>query len=768
MDRSTMNTMYHRLERQRIRLKRIYLIHGVLHLLLRFCLSVGVLFLLDYALDLPRGARITLVIMGLVYLGYTGYRWLLYPLSRPFTRKDMALALERKFDTLDGSLVSALEFQGADTGRPASVSPRLVEASLVWAEKKAEQIDWAAVFDLKGVKKLAGFTAAVFVLLAGLALIQPTLARIWTVRAMGGSTPWPRATTLLIELEGTGESFKLLAPPDPRSRQEVLISRGTSLPIRIQVEGRDPGEVRVVYETDSTQPVRAVANRRGVAEYWYRFRNVRETMRFWVEGGDDHGRDRSVEVSVIVPPQVVSVRAEYRYPEYLNLEPEVRDTAQIEGPEGTEVALTFTLSKPAASASLSLRNSRGTSTIPLELGEGDDPVLLRHEFALDESGTYQVLLVGEEGFSNGAAPFNPILVRKDDEPRVKLYAPRRKSSDIGPRGLVVFRAKAVDDYGVASMRLKYKYAGEETWETHDFAEAEIDAPFGSKEIGAGHLIDFDLAQVTVEGEQRKMDRGDVLLYVVEATDYRPDHEPGVAGAGGYVINVVSENEKIRILTELQIRLKEEVRGLRTQQADRLEKTTAFLEMAGEDDWGEQDLISLEIGQNRMTSRYQSVTRELAEIFDGYLFNRIDKTQAASAFLYRAAYLHLAAEMKESFDPRLYIEVLDIFRSGTLGEMSLMERLAILLGLSLNLSESLSPDAGGLMARAVVATDREAAIGLISDSEERQKEILSTLDQLLVKMDEWEDYQELLQLFRDVIDSQHNVNILMREELRKRK
>ncbi|MHC4944775.1 MAG: hypothetical protein ACYTG7_17305, partial [Planctomycetota bacterium] len=314
----------------------------------------------------------------------------------------------------------------------------------------------------------------------------------------------------------------------------------------------------------------------------------------------------------------------------------------------------------------------------------------------------------------------------------------------------------------------YKAAGEDAWEIHEFAAEEIDAPYGSKRIGAGYVLDFDLIDLAMDGERRSLDRGDVMLYSIEAEDYRPDREKGRTDTGQYVINIVSENEKIRILTELQIRLKEDIRNLRELQADRLDKTLSAKDAAQEEGLREQELISLEVGQSRLTSRYQSTAKEIAYIFDGYLFNRIDRTAAASAFLERAVALHLAAEPRETFDPGLYLALLQVYGSGELGEMDLMERLSVMLGMSLTLSEALSPEAARALASAVVAAGTSELPGLLETSAEKQQRIVTTLDQLLVKMDEWEDYQELLQLFRDVIDSQNNLNILMREELRSRK
>ena len=214
---------------------------------------------------------------------------------------------------------------------------------------------------------------------------------------------------------------------------------------------------------------------------------------------------------------------------------------------------------------------------------------------------------------------------------------------------------------------------------------------------------------------------------------------------------------------MQIRLKEDVRTLKEQQTERWERGKALLE---EPEITEQVLVSLEIGQNKLTNRFKSASREMAYIFDGYLFNRLDRTSAASVLLERAVQLRLVSEVSERFDSGHYQALVDLYTSNQLGEMDLMERLIVMLGFCLRISDTLSPEVSGWVAKAVVAADGGDVAGFVERSVKKQEEILATLDELLAKMDEWEDYQELLQLFRDVIDAQHNVNVMTREELRK--
>ena len=489
-----MERLIAQVEAQRAKLRRLFFTHGVLTLLVRALLAGALLYGTDYFVDPPRAVRLTLSLGAFVILGWSTYRHLIYPLRRRLDLEDMALAVERRFPGLDGSLISGLQFHrrasndrgDADT---RNVSPALLEAALDEAGGRAAEISWKTLFDTKGLRRLFFVTVVLYLLAAAYVAVHPTLTGIWVVRSIGGDLDWPRRTTLLIHLEGRGENFKVLEGGDPSGTQQVIMARGTSLPIKIEVEGSDPGEVDVIQDSESLGRLISRAVRRGDGAYRYRFRNVREPLSFRARGGDDDGQGREVEVQVVVPPEVTSVFCEYRYPDYLGRENERRDTAQIEGPEGTHVTANFTLSDPVTAAALALRLG-GTETLTDLVFDSESPRTLRHEFFLEKSGAYRLRLTGSEGFANMDAPLHAILVRKDQAPRVRLFSPSRSDLDICARGVVVLRAVAEDDYGVARAGVRQKPAGREKADELPFTEDEADAPFGSRRIAFARALGF--------------------------------------------------------------------------------------------------------------------------------------------------------------------------------------------------------------------------------------------------------------------------------------
>ncbi|MFH2002053.1 MAG: hypothetical protein ABIK28_20435, partial [Planctomycetota bacterium] len=169
----TNELLIQRLEGQRGRLKRLYLSHGLVQIVLRGLVLCTGLFLLDYSMEPPRGIRVLLALLGTVYMGYVVYRYFIYPLTRRITCSDIANALERRFPELDGSLVSALEFQTLDTGRLGAVSPSLLQAATAMGAEKAEKVRWEALFDSSVIRKLAFAASAFLVLTGGYAFMRP-------------------------------------------------------------------------------------------------------------------------------------------------------------------------------------------------------------------------------------------------------------------------------------------------------------------------------------------------------------------------------------------------------------------------------------------------------------------------------------------------------------------------------------------------------------------------------------------------------------------
>src|SRR5690606_8543865 len=112
LDQST--DAYHRLlddllRRQLGRIRQRFLIHGIACSLVAVTLLVILYYPLDRYLRLPGGVRILLSLAALGYLAFLAHRFLVYPLRRSLSQRDVALAIERRFPELRQKLISAVQ-----------------------------------------------------------------------------------------------------------------------------------------------------------------------------------------------------------------------------------------------------------------------------------------------------------------------------------------------------------------------------------------------------------------------------------------------------------------------------------------------------------------------------------------------------------------------------------------------------------------------------------------------------------------------------------
>src|SRR5205823_6238916 len=107
--------------------------------------------------------------------------------------------------------------------------------------------------------------------------------------------------------------FVLLTPDVDRG-----VPEGEDLPIRVEVHGRMPSQITLVYNpadedgkfTSREIPLTMFVTSDGVAEHT--FQKLSDPIRFRVEGGD--GRTDPVTVQVVKRPFLREVTAYYKYP----------------------------------------------------------------------------------------------------------------------------------------------------------------------------------------------------------------------------------------------------------------------------------------------------------------------------------------------------------------------------------------------------------------------------------------------------------------------
>ncbi len=159
-----------------------------------------------------------------------------------------------------------------------------------------------------------------------------------------------------------------------------------------------------------------------------------------------------------------------------------------------------------------------------------------------------------------------------------------------------------------------------------------------------------------------------------------------------------------------------------------------------------------VAQSQVTSRLTLQARELCGILDEMLCNRLDPGPGAAPLLTRRLADWTAAPADETFSSAAWRALAADYAAGQFGRLDQVGRLLDMAAIALQLQDEASPEAHRLLGEARAHPDANT-LGAARDA---QQAVMTGLEALLQRMDEWEDYQEVLLLVKTLIDDQHNL------------
>ncbi len=163
-----------------------------------------------------------------------------------------------------------------------------------------------------------------------------------------------------------------------------------------------------------------------------------------------------------------------------------------------------------------------------------------------------------------------------------------------------------------------------------------------------------------------------------------------------------------------------------------------------------------IGRNK-TNRGFYLHTGLMRAFDLHLWNRLETSQHAAEVLeiYRQRSRTLPNAL--ALDPGFYRDLQARRRAGTLGAMeTTLDPILQMVGIADQLASEAVPELARLLTEAQVArgaADRQQALTQATGLQQRIQE---SLQQLLLRLEEWNDYQDLIQETRALRDRQRDV------------
>ena len=438
--------------------------------------------------------------VALVAVAVAAYVFIVRPLLREPSDRRLAMFIEERVPALQDRLNSAVEV-GSLTSRASQVSQghdTVYDQIVLDAITHARDIQPSAVVDKR--RDMTFGIAATLLLAAFLVFGYRVKDHVKISRAGVNIVGVSFAEPVFTIFPGNGE-----------------VERGASQEFIVRV-GDDRGEDVTLVARLGEGEWQQLDMARGIDEkptYLAEIHDIQEGIEYYVQRGDT--RSEVFRLALYEFPAVEQIDLTYRYPAYTGLGPSEKENAgDIEAVIGTVVDLSVAVGgRPTSGA---LVQDDGSRT---ELAMRDDGKFAGR-IPVNRDGSYHIELLDESGKGNRFPVEYAIIAYDDLPPVVTVLDPAR---DIRANAIqeVLIAAEARDDFGTASIALRFSVNGEPEQEINLAPDIEA----GALAAAGEHLVFL---------EDHSLEPGDVISYYVEATDRRPNAQPSATDM--YFIEVI--------------------------------------------------------------------------------------------------------------------------------------------------------------------------------------------------------------------------------------
>ena len=330
------------LSRLRWGIRRYVFFEGIAVLVVLACLMFWVTFGLDVVyfsfakLELPAPLRqFALVVMVTVLVGIA-FGWILLRLFQSLRRKDLALALERRFPQLNDQLITTVEMEQSAT---SELQNELISRTRREAASKLASLDLDETFDLKPLKKLGVVAAVLFATLAAFSVANAAGVERWVnAFLLGKADYWDPFRQQALQL-------KVIAQPGERIREFdsdriYKHPRGSDLQLLVlnNEKAIPPESVDlqfVAFTPSGTQRGRSTMSRISESQFVQTISQVVDDHHLWIRGGDFINQF-PYRIQVVDPPEVNAISLQCDYPSYTGLDGQEDQLVRV---VGTQVSL---------------------------------------------------------------------------------------------------------------------------------------------------------------------------------------------------------------------------------------------------------------------------------------------------------------------------------------------------------------------------------------------------------------------------------------------
>lgn len=751
------------LARQLRALRTRYLRHGAALVLAAVAAAVLLFFGLDRWLDLPVPIRLLHTTVVVALFGFGFVRFVRYPLQKRLDDLDVAVWFERSFPDLHQRVVTAVQLHGTDGDALRNQSRPMIEQMVADTAAAVQALPLERMFDPRPERRVFAGAATGVALLLGGALLAPATAKAFLLRHLGLAADYPRATSLFLELPPAGADLQVTQRGD---EIELVLPAGADLHVGVRVEGTVPKEVLLdvaPLRDNQRGDVRSVTmSPRPGDRFRHSFRRLAGSFTFHARGGDDPDGDLQVTVRTVHPPQVANLRASITPPAYTGAPKQETNGGAIEALIGSDVELVVAATAAVKTATLVFLESGKRLPLVADAPQDDSGVRLQHRvrFPVEASDRYQIELLGENGLRNPNPGTYPLAALQDYAPVGRWLLPEDEGLSLLPTALLCLRLEGRDDFGLAAVDLVVEHDGARS------APRSLLPPVPAPPAGADPAA-AAVPPVTAVVRTELLEMRDLLAGAAAAENglvlqvaLRDNKQPqaGVSELPRRIVQVVDPEQLAAVVGRLFRNLREEASTALDVQVDRrarleeLDGDGAAIGTAAL-----QSLTGIEVGQGRVQSNGERLHRGLMRAFDLHLWNRLEPSQHAATVvdLYRAHSAQLTEPL--ALDPAFYR---GLVQKRAAGELGAMERSLDPILAMIDAADRLVGEDGPAVARALAELQVAQAGAEWQAARQRaiagQQRCEARLKLLLERLEEWNDYQDLVQEVRGLRDRQRDV------------
>ncbi|HEY8549468.1 MAG TPA: hypothetical protein VIL35_05910 [Vicinamibacterales bacterium] len=446
----------------------------------------------------PRGLALVglyglAVIISLVVIAF-----LVRPLRRTPTDRQLARMAEEQDGRLDDLVVTATERLGAERSGPFD---GLVVAS---AAEKVRELEPDRIIGRERMSRALRWTVAALL--------------VFGMSAVIGWDPAYRALQTARLYIAPPEIALAVNPGDAR------VVRGSPLRISARFEGLPAGarpEVPLVHVVQDGQATELPMRREGDA-YVADWPRVDHAMRYRVSSGSLSSAE--FQVTALDAAHVRRIDLEYAFPSFTNLPPRQEvDAGDIFGPKGTQVTVRVHTDKPVTRGELALRDGE-----PLPLARGEKDTELVATLTLDRDSAYRIGVEDIDGLKSPPGTEYFIRILDDRPPDVRIVRPAG-DRQVTRLEEIVIEAQADDDHGIGALELVYAVKGGK--------ERVVPLHRAPKDAAAGTASRNVTGAHTLYVEELPVEPGDFITYYARARDIGRGKRPTEARSDIFFLEV---------------------------------------------------------------------------------------------------------------------------------------------------------------------------------------------------------------------------------------